>query len=245
MGAMPSAGISGLSAAELRVLGCLIEKQRTTPDQYPLSLNSLRLACNQSTNREPVVDYDESVIRDALHRLERRGLTRLASGAGSRASKYRHLLAEALPMDGAEQAVMCVLMVRGAQTPGELKQRCERMHAFASLEQVHETLAALERRELAGSLGRRPGQKEERYRELLGHEDETEQDATAGPAAVSFASSVPRPPVGNGAGSLEERVSTLEREVAALRALVASSREDRGSASEAEQPGERSWEPAR
>jgi len=85
-----------LSAAETRVLGCLLEKQRTTPDAYPLSLNALRLACNQSTNRDPVVDYDETVIRDALHRLERRGFTRLASGAGSRAPKYRHLLAEAL-----------------------------------------------------------------------------------------------------------------------------------------------------
>ena len=120
------------------MLGCLLEKQRTTPDVYPLSLNSLRLACNQSTNRDPVVDYDEATIRDALHRLERRGLARLASGAGSRAAKYRHLLAEALPMDGAEQAVICVLMLRGAQTPGELKQRGERMHAFADLAEVHD-----------------------------------------------------------------------------------------------------------
>src|SRR4030088_1496552 len=116
-----------LSATEIRVLGCLLEKQRTTPDAYPLSLNALRLAANQSTNRDPVVDYDEAVIRDALHRLERRGFTRLASGAGSRAPKHRHLLAEALPMDAGEQAVMCVLMLRGAQTPGELKQRTERM----------------------------------------------------------------------------------------------------------------------
>ncbi len=88
-----------LSSTETRVLGCLLEKQRTTPDAYPLSLNALRLACNQSTNRDPVVEYDESTIRDALHRLERRGYTRLASGAGSRAAKYRHLLADALPME--------------------------------------------------------------------------------------------------------------------------------------------------
>ena len=105
-----------LSATEIRVLGCLLEKQRTTPDAYPLSLNALRLACNQSTNRDPVVDYDEATIRDALHRLERRGLVRLASG--SRAAKYRHLLAEALPMDEAEQAVMCVLMLRGRADAG-------------------------------------------------------------------------------------------------------------------------------
>jgi uncharacterized protein YceH (UPF0502 family) len=116
-------GTARLSAPEIRVLGCLLEKQRTTPDAYPLSLNALRLACNQSTNRDPVLDYDETVVRDALHRLERRGLTRLASGAGSRAAKYRHLLAQALPMDEAEQAVLSVLMLRGAQTPGELKQR--------------------------------------------------------------------------------------------------------------------------
>ena len=117
----PPAGNSPLSSAELRVLGCLLEKQRTTPDVYPLSLNSLRLACNQSTNRDPVVDYDEATVREALHRLERRGFIRLASGAGSRAAKYRHLLAEALPMSGGEQALMSVLMLRGAQTPGELR----------------------------------------------------------------------------------------------------------------------------
>src|SRR5581483_9821221 len=145
------------------VLGCLLEKQRTTPDVYPLSLNSLRLACNQSTNRDPVVDYDEATIRDALHRLERRGLARLASGAGSRAAKYRHLLAEALPLDRAEEAVLCVLMLRGPQTPGELKQRGERMHPFADLAAVLDTLRRLSERGLVRSLGRRPGQKEERY----------------------------------------------------------------------------------
>src|SRR6202161_3187554 len=150
-----------LSASEIRVLGCLLEKQRTTPDAYPLSLNALRLACNQSTNRDPVLEYDEAVIRDALHRLERRGYTRLASGAGSRAAKYRHLLAEALPMSSAEQAVLCVLMLRGPQTPGELKQRSERMHAFVDLGEVHDTLARLIERELVGRLERRPGHKEE------------------------------------------------------------------------------------
>ena len=156
-----------LSASEIRVLGCLLEKQRTTPDQYPLSLNALRLACNQSTNRDPVVEYDDAVLRDALHRLERRGYTRYASGAGSRTPKYRHLLAEALPMAEDEQAVMCVLMLRGPQTPGELKQRADRMHAFADLGAVHETLERLIARELVACLGRRPGQKEDRYAQLL------------------------------------------------------------------------------
>src|SRR5580693_8687753 len=137
-----------LSPAETRVLGCLLEKQRTTPDAYPLSLNALRLACNQSTNRDPVVEYDDAIIRDALHRLERRGYARLASGAGSRAAKYRHLLADALPMSSAEQALMCVLMLRGPQTPGELKQRSERMHSFGGLADVHDTLVRLIKREL-------------------------------------------------------------------------------------------------
>src|SRR5438132_13761322 len=121
-------------AVELRVLGCLIEKQRTTPDAYPLSLNSLRLACNQSTNRDPVVDYDEPTIRGALERLSRKGWVRLASGAGSRAVKYRHLFDEALGLGGDEAALLAVLMLRGPQTPGELKQRTERLHRFDSLD---------------------------------------------------------------------------------------------------------------
>ena len=143
-----------LSAPEIRVLGCLLEKQRTTPDAYPLSLNALRLACNQSTNRDPVVDYDEATIRDALHRLARRRWTRLASGAGSRAAKYRHLLAEALRMTADEQAVLCVLMLRGAQTPGELKQRGERMHPFADLGRCSATLERLIERGLAARAAR-------------------------------------------------------------------------------------------
>ena len=176
-------GNSPLTAAELRVLGCLLEKQRTTPDAYPLSLNALRLACNQSTNRDPVVDYDEATVRDALHRLERRGLTRLASGAGSRAAKYRHLLAEALPMDAGEQALMSVLMLRGPQTPGELKQRADRMHAFADLPQAQETLQRLIERELVVRLERRPGQKEERYAQLLGAQAE-ERAGPNGPSTL-------------------------------------------------------------
>src|SRR5215468_2947482 len=115
---------------ELRVLGCLIEKQRATPDTYPLSLNSLRLACNQSTNRDPVVDYDEATIRAALDRLSRKGWARLASGPGSRAAKFRHLFDVARGLSGEETALLCVLMLRGPQTPGELKQRSERLHAF-------------------------------------------------------------------------------------------------------------------
>lgn len=220
-----------LSSTEIRVLGCLLEKQRTTPDHYPLSLNSLRLACNQSTNREPVVQYDEATIRDALHRLERRGFTRLA-GAG-RAAKYRHLLAEALPMSSAEQAVMCVLMLRGPQTPGELKQRGERMHPFVDLAEVHATLSALIDRELVERLGRRPGQKEERYSQLLSDSESAANEplqfaavAAAAPTAPSYTSrgSAGAPNGSSSAleGNLRERVERLEREVAELREVIQS-----------------------
>lgn len=222
--------IRSLTAPETRVLGCLLEKQRTTPDVYPLSLNSLRLACNQSTNREPVVDYDEATIREALHRLERRGIVRLAGA--SRAAKYRHLLAEALPMDEGEQAIVGVLMLRGPQTPGELKQRTERMHPFPDLEGVHETLERLIERELVERLERRPGQKEERYLQLLEQEEgglERQAAATPGPTSSlpqpastpSHFSSPKAPASAPGPSPMEElleRVGRLEREVAELRA---------------------------
>jgi uncharacterized protein YceH (UPF0502 family) len=158
-------------AVEIRVLGCLIEKQRTTPDAYPLSLNSLRLACNQATNRDPVVEYDELQIKAALERMSNRGWTRFASGASSRALKYRHLLDEALSLSAAEISLLAVLMLRGPQTLGELKARTERLHRFESLEEVAETLDVLAGRELAARLSRRPGQKEDRYVQLLGGED--------------------------------------------------------------------------
>jgi hypothetical protein len=217
-----------LSPSETRVLGCLIEKHSTTPDMYPLTLNSLRLACNQSTNRDPVVDYDDATIRDALHRLERRGLTRLASGRG-RSPKYRHLLSEALPMDSAEEAIVCVLMLRGSQTPGELKQRADRMHRFDDLAAVHETLERLIAHGLAARLERRPGQKEERYVQLLEDPDSSSEDRPSiatGPAGDSvrhdFAAPAPPPAVDRAAGGLEERVARLEQEVLELREMVQS-----------------------
>ena len=192
-------------AVELRVLGCLIEKQRTTPDVYPLTLNALRLACNQSTNRDPVVEYDEETIRDALQRLWRKELARLASGQGSRAVKYRQLVQETLGLADDEISILCVLMLRGPQTPGELKQRTDRLHPFAGLTEVEETLARLVERDLAVRLTRRPGQKEERYAQLLGGEvDEAALDEA--PRRVRA-----RDP-------LEERVAALEAEVAALKA---------------------------
>jgi len=223
-----------LSASEIRVLGCLMEKQRTTPDAYPLSLNALRLACNQSTNRDPVVQYDDAVLRDALHRLERRGWTRLASGAGSRAPKYRHLLAEALPLANDEHAVLCVLLLRGPQTPGELKQRTDRMHSFVDLGGVHETLERLIGRGLVAIQPRRPGQKEERYTHLLG--DEEGEAPAESYAAVPVGA--PRAlGVSDAVGGLEERVARLEREVARL--LAALEEEDgAGEEEAAEEAGE-------
>jgi uncharacterized protein len=198
-------------AVEIRVLGCLIEKQRTTPDTYPLTLNALRLACNQATNRDPVVDYDEETIREALQRLWRKEWARLASGQGSRAVKYRQLVQETLGLGDDEISILCVLMLRGPQTPGELKQRTERLHPFESLADVEATLVNLSGRDLAMRLDRRPGQKEERYAQLLG--GETDYPAAGGSVG---AEDLPRPVLAW--DPLEERVAALEAEVAALKA---------------------------
>jgi uncharacterized protein len=222
-----------LTAAEIRVLGCLLEKQRTTPDYYPLTLNALRAACNQSTNRDPVVAYDEPTIRDAITRLSRRRWARLSSGAGSRTSKYRHLLDESLTSAPDELAILCVLMLRGPQTPGELKGRTERLHPFAGLGAVHETLDRLIERDLVAQLPRRPGQKEERYAHRLSDDDVPEP---APARAVGVADIVPvaevASPVVRAPGRpmpaaperqrvelpLDERVARLEAEVTQLRA---------------------------
>jgi uncharacterized protein YceH (UPF0502 family) len=196
---------------EIRVLGCLIEKQRTTPDAYPLSLNSLRLACNQATNRDPVVDYDEPTIRAALDRLRQKGWTRLASGPGTRAAKYRHLFDEAVGLDGEEISLLCVLMLRGPQTPGELKQRTERLHRFDGLGRIDEVLARLADRELVARLERRPGQKEQRYAHLLGGD---------APAAGAPPGEAPEPAAveDDRLAALEQELGELRDEVAALRA---------------------------
>jgi uncharacterized protein YceH (UPF0502 family) len=206
-----------LDPVEVRILGCLIEKQRTTPDQYPLSLNALRLACNQTTNRDPVVKYDETTIREALHRLSQRRYTRLASGHTSRAYKFRHLLDEALGLGEAELAVLAVLLLRGAQTPGELKQRTERMQGFPDLGAVQDALDALIGREYAIRLARRPGQKEERHAHLLSAESADAPPVESAPEPLVAAP--PRPPAANG------RIEALEGEVAALRSELAALRE--------------------
>ena len=175
-------------AVEIRVLGCLIEKQRTTPDAYPLSTNAVRLACNQSTNRDPVVSYDEQTVTDALHRLGPRGWARGSSGHSFRTRKYRHLLDEALGLSPDQLAVLCVLMLRGAQTAGELKQRTARMQEFASLDAVEETIIGLADRELLRPLELRPGQKEVRFVHLLGGDDEVQPAPSAYPALAAVPS---------------------------------------------------------
>ena len=201
-------------AVELRALGCLIEKQRTTPEAYPLSLNALRLACNQSTNRDPVVDYDEATIRAGLDRLARKGWARLASGPGSRAVKFRHLFDEALGLSEEETVLFCVLMLRGAQTPGELKQRTQRLHNFASLADLEQTLTQLIERELVERVPRRPGQKEQRYRHLLGEDAASQQ-----PPAVAEAEDEDR------LAHVERELRDLRDQVAALQAELESRRE--------------------
>lgn len=213
-----------LTAPEQRVLGCLIEKRFTTPDQYPLSLNALRLACNQSTNRDPVVDYGDEIVFAAAQRLCQYGIARLASGHSSRATKYRHLAEDGMGVQGASLAVLCVLLLRGPQTPGELKMRTERMVRLDTLADVERVLSELAGRDYARRLPRRPGQKEDRFAQLLGGPGAAEAEAVApAPSAVSpvptpappSSLTRPVPPVAD--PGLAERVSALEAEVAALR----------------------------
>ena len=246
--------LAELTPPEQRVLGCLIEKRWTTPDQYPLSLNGLRLACNQSTNRDPVTSYDEATVREAAQRLCLYGLARLASGHGSRATKYRHLAEEALGLGREELAVLGVLLLRGSQTPGELKARTERMASLVSLADVERVLGVLTEREYVRRIGRRPGQKEDRFEQLLGGagggEGATPAPAyattPAAPAAPSptQATSAPAPaapsPIQSTSapapapiqavaydrnGDLADRVAALEAEVASLRAELDELRE--------------------
>jgi uncharacterized protein YceH (UPF0502 family) len=202
-------------AVEIRVLGCLIEKQRTTPDVYPLTLNALRLACNQSTNRDPVVDYDENTIRSAIERLVQRKWATLASWSNRRSMKYRQTLDGALGLNDGEISLLTVLMLRGPQTPGELKTRTERLHRFEGTE-LDDTLRRLAERELVASLGKRPGQREERYTHLLSAADEVEHGAPPVEEQEAPAQQAP------------DRLERLERELAALRDEVRSLREELG-----------------
>ena len=218
-------------AVEIRVVGCLIEKQRTTPDVYPLTLNSLRLACNQSTNRDPVVDYDENTIRSAIERLVQRKWATLASWSNRRSMKYRHTLDGALGLDDAEISVLAVLMLRGAQTPGELKARTERLHSFGDMGELSGALSRLIERGLTARLDRRPGQREERYAHLLSEGAEEAEAAPAGipaaapePVSPPPAAAAPHAPAGSGS----ERIERIERQLAELRAEIKALREELG-----------------
>jgi uncharacterized protein len=222
---------SELTAPEQRVLGCLIEKRWTTPDGYPLSLNALRNACNQSTNRDPVTAYDEDTVYQAAQRLCQYGLARLASGHSSRATKYRHLAEEGLGLGREPLAVLCVLLLRGPQTPGELKSRTERMAPLNSLADVERVLGELTDRGYVRRLGRRPGQKEDRFAQLLGGDDaDPLTPATdevpgrieplppaeyAAPRAGALTAPLPAPVAAD--TELADRVAALEAEVATLR----------------------------
>ncbi|MPY92034.1 MAG: DUF480 domain-containing protein [Acidimicrobiia bacterium] len=222
-----------LSAEEVRVLGCLVEKERTTPDQYPLTTNALRSACNQKTNRDPVVDYLERTVDAAMLSLRDRHLARTVVGGG-RAAKHRHVLGEAWGLDDGEVAVLAVLALRGPQTPGELRGRSERMTPFATPEDVVAVLDALAARDepLVVQLGRRAGQKETRWAHLLSGETEEPEPGAWSPVETGSRHEVEagsrRESVENGesaaawrgpgeGGGAEGRVEELESEVAALR----------------------------
>jgi uncharacterized protein YceH (UPF0502 family) len=202
-----------LNAVEARVLGALVEKETTTPEYYPLSLNALVNACNQKNNREPVMNLDEDAVRQALRGLEDDGLAGPRRGGDSRVTKYEHHLQEVFNFTRGETAVMCVLLLRGAQTPGELRGRTERMHRFEEIDDVLGTLQKLMQREpsLASALPRQPGTKETRYAHLLSGEVEASESVPAVNSAV--------------AADGDERVAQLEADVAGLRQEVAELRE--------------------
>jgi uncharacterized protein YceH (UPF0502 family) len=212
---MPSTEPIVLNAAQARVLGALMEKETTTPDYYPLSLNALANACNQRSNREPVMDLTEDEVRDALAGLQEHRLAGPARGADSRVTKYEHWLGEAFNFSRAETALLCVLLLRGPQTPGELRGRTERIHKFVEIGDVLGGLQRLMERTpaLVAVLARQPGTKESRYAHLLSGE------VSAAPVAAAAQASTEDRSV------LEERIVELESNVAALRNELAALRE--------------------
>jgi uncharacterized protein YceH (UPF0502 family) len=197
-----------LDPIDVRVLGALVEKEKTTPDNYPLSLNALVNACNQTSNRDPVMQLDEATVSNAIDRLRRKSLVRSMRKSDSRVSKYSHLMAESMDLDDRARAVMCVLMLRGPETIGELKTRTERLATFESTDLVESTLDELAARlplPLVTAIPRKPGQKETRYAHLLSGEVQFESDESAPPASSRRAA------------PSEERIAVLESTVAELR----------------------------
>jgi uncharacterized protein YceH (UPF0502 family) len=205
-----------LNDVEARVLGALLEKDITTPDYYPLSLNALVNACNQKNNRDPVMNLDENAVRDALSGLQEMKLAGPASSADSRVTKYEHRLQDVFNFSRGETAVVCVLLLRGPQTPGELRGRTERMHRFEDLEAVQAALQHLMRREppLAVMLPRQPGMKESRYSHLLsGAVDVSERPAQTATLSTSDGET-------DRVARLEEQVASLQREVSDLKQTI-------------------------
>jgi uncharacterized protein YceH (UPF0502 family) len=211
-----------LTEIETRVLGSLIEKDITTPDYYPLSLNALVNACNQKNNRDPVMTLDESTVRDALATLQEKRLAGPASGADSRVTKFEHRLQEVFNFDRREIAIVCVLLLRGPQTPGELRSRTDRMYHFEALDDIVSTLDRLAQRQppLAAILPRQPGTKESRYTHLFSGEPpelRVASRASVGAGDSPAQASVERAPAIAGANSFADRLATLEEEVSHLR----------------------------
>ena len=196
-----------LEAEELRVLGSLMEKSKTTPDYYPMTINGLTAACNQKTSRRPVVQYDEDSVAQTLNTLKKRGLISTATGGSIRSIKYKHNFAIVFPVIPAEVAIICLLMLRGPQTSGELNTNSGRLYEFESIEEVQEVLERLSSPEMPFlmQLPRRPGQKEARYAHLLSGTPDLSDDELADE------------PVARGGGALEARVVKLETELAELR----------------------------
>jgi len=200
-----------LDAVEVRVLGCLLEKEATTPEYYPLTLNALVSACNQKSNRYPVVNYGEETVREAADRLRAKGLVTLIVPSGSRVNKYAHRLAETLNLGRRELALLCTLLLRGPQTAGELHARAGRMHAFSGLDEVEAVLSRLmefEKGPLVARLARAPGMKEPRYRHSLSGEMVEEAPANAPPDASAAASAMQE---------LEVQVQALRKDVEELK----------------------------
>jgi uncharacterized protein len=210
-----------LNEFEARVLGSLIEKDITTPDYYPLSLNALINACNQKSSREPVMNLDEDAVRLALHNLGNKGLAGPTSSADSRVTKYEHRMQEVFNFNRAETAVVCVLLLRGAQTPGELRGRTERLHRFEELDEVQSTLQRLMQREppLVKMLRRQPGTKEARYMHLFCGDVETWEpaDEPRSPAPAIAADN-------ERLAHLEEEISRLKKDIADLKEQFAAFR---------------------
>jgi uncharacterized protein len=210
-----------LNEMEARVLGALLEKEITTPDNYPLSLNSLVNACNQKSNRDPVMNLDEDSVRDALRTLHDNSLARSVSAADSRVTKYEHRLQEAFNFDRREAAIFCELLLRGPQTPGELRTRAERMHPFADLSEAQSALQRLMNREppLAKVLARQPGTKESRYIHLLSG-DAKPVSSTAGhevPEALERKKMDEFSRLSSEIGELQRDLADLKQQFAAFR----------------------------